>query len=109
MGHGSTRSIACRPTSVSYLAIYHPHNVSHSCRFLSSEDTKSLVHAFITSRLDYCNSRLYGLPASHLNTIQRMILNATDSQVSVQSATLFSRNAFDALTSLSSDKTTSTF
>ena len=65
--------------------------------------------AFITSRLDYCNSRLYGLPASHLNTVQRMILNATDSQVSVQSATLFSRNAFNALTLLASDKTTSTF
>ncbi|CAH3190361.1 unnamed protein product, partial [Porites evermanni] len=34
-----------------------------------------LVHAFVTSRVDYCNSLLYGLPASHLNKVQR-VLNA---------------------------------
>ena len=36
---------------------------------------KALVHAFVTSRVDYCNSLLYGLPASHLNKVQR-VLNA---------------------------------
>ena len=39
-------------------------------------DTKTLVHAFITSRLDYCNSFLYGLPAGHLRKIQR-VFNAS--------------------------------
>ncbi|CAH3156433.1 unnamed protein product, partial [Porites lobata] len=34
-----------------------------------------LVHAFVTSRVDYCNSLLYGLPASHLNKVQ-CVLNA---------------------------------
>ena len=37
--------------------------------------TKSLVHAFIISRIDYCNSLLYGLPACQLNKMQR-VLNA---------------------------------
>lgn len=59
-------------------AFYHMHNISPNCRFLSSEDAKSLVHAFITLHLYYCNSHdscLFGLPASHQNKIQR-ILNA---------------------------------
>ncbi|CAH3022012.1 unnamed protein product, partial [Porites evermanni] len=34
-----------------------------------------IVHAFVTSRVDYCNSLLYGLPASHLKKVQR-VLNA---------------------------------
>ena len=45
-------------------------------KFLSLEDIKTLVHIFITSRVHYCNSLLYGIPASHLNKVQR-ILNAT--------------------------------
>ena len=33
------------------------------------------MHAFATSRVDYCNSLLYGLQASYLNKVQR-VLNA---------------------------------
>ena len=56
-------------------AFYHLHNISRIRRFLSKDTTKALVHAFVTSRVDYCNSLLYGLPASHLNKVQR-VLNA---------------------------------
>ena len=58
-------------------AFYHLHNISWIRRFLSTctDTTKALVHAFVTSRVDYCNSLLYGLPASHLNKVHR-ILNA---------------------------------
>ena len=51
------------------------HNIGRIRKFLSPDDTKSLVHAFITSRIDYCNSLLYGLPACQLNKMQR-VLNA---------------------------------
>ena len=49
--------------------------IHESQRFLSTDTTKALVHAFVTSRVDYCNSLLYGLPSSHLNKVQR-VLNA---------------------------------
>ena len=34
------------------------------------------MHAFVTSRVDYCNSLLYGLPASQLNKVQRVLNTA---------------------------------
>ena len=34
--------------------------------------TKTLVHAFISSRIDYYNSLLYGLPEYQLNKLQRV-------------------------------------
>ena len=58
-------------------AFHHLHNISQIRRFLSTDTTKALVHAFVTSRVDYCNSLLYGLPASHLNKVQR-VLNAAE-------------------------------
>ena len=44
-------------------------------KFISIEATKILVHAFVTSHLDYCNSLLSGVPQYQLNRLQK-ILNA---------------------------------
>ena len=57
-------------------AFYHLHNISRIRRFLSTDTTKALVHAFVTSCVDYFNSLLYGLPASHLNKVQRVLNTA---------------------------------
>ena len=39
-------------------------------RMLTNEAAETLAHAFVSSRLDYCNSLLYGLPASTLYKLQ---------------------------------------
>jgi len=44
-------------------------------KYLSEDATKVLVHAFVTSDLDYCNSLLYGIPKCQHGLLQR-ILNA---------------------------------
>ena len=58
------------------VAFYHLHNIKRIRKYLSQESTEMLVHAFITSRVDYCNSLLYGLPNYQLNKLQR-VLNAS--------------------------------
>ena len=58
------------------VAFYHLCNIRRIRKYLSQETAGTLVHAFITSRIDYCNSLLYGLPSNQLAKIQR-VLNAS--------------------------------
>ena len=51
-------SIICRSGSLSL------HELSKIRKFLSQKDTERVVHAFISSKLDYCNGLFYGLPSS---------------------------------------------
>ena len=51
-------------------AFYHIHNIRRISKYLSQKSLKTLVHAFVTSRLDYCNSLLYGLPKYHISKLQ---------------------------------------
>ena len=41
-------------------------------KYLDQSTTEKLVHAFVTSKIDYCNSLLYGLPSTLLLKIQRL-------------------------------------
>ena len=66
------------------------HHISNVCRstflalrriaairpFLSAHSAATLVHANVTSRLDYCNSILFGLPSEQLSRLQRVQNNA---------------------------------
>lgn len=42
-------------------------------KFLSFDSSKTLVHTFITSKVDYCNSLLYGQPKCVLRDLQRVL------------------------------------
>ena len=53
-------------------AFYYLYNMRRIRKYLSRSVIESLVHAFITSRIDYCNSLLYGLPNSHIMKLQRI-------------------------------------
>jgi len=53
-------------------AYFHIFNIRKIRKFLNFDNTQTLVNAFITSRLDYCNSTLYGLPACELQKLQRV-------------------------------------
>ncbi|PFX16803.1 putative RNA-directed DNA polymerase from transposon X-element [Stylophora pistillata] len=57
-------------------AFYYLYNIRHSRKYLSRSSTETLAHAVITSRLDYCNSLLYGLPKYQLSKLQR-VMNAS--------------------------------
>ena len=49
---------------------FHLRNISKIRKFLSKESTEILIHAFVSSKLDHCNSLLYGLPAYQLAKLQ---------------------------------------
>ena len=46
------------------------HRIGKIRTLLDQAATEKLVHAFVTSRLDYCNSVLYGCPEFQLNKLQ---------------------------------------
>ena len=50
-------------------ALYHLCNIRKIRRCLSHEATETLVHALVTSRLDYCNSVLHNLPSCVIKKI----------------------------------------
>ena len=52
------------------VCFYHLRNIARIRDYLSLPDTETLVHAFITTKLDSCNSLLVGLPKSLLDRLQ---------------------------------------
>ena len=53
-------------------ASYALYKIGRIRNFLDQKSTETLIHAFITCRLDQCNSLLYGLPDSHIAKLQRI-------------------------------------
>ncbi len=55
---------------VTKTAFFHLRNIAKLRNMLGVSDAEKLVHAFMTSRLDYCNALLGGYPASSINKLQ---------------------------------------
>ncbi len=50
-------------------AFFHLRNIAKLQNMLTVSDVERLVHAFVISRLDYCNALLCGCPASSINKL----------------------------------------
>ncbi|XP_074521141.1 uncharacterized protein LOC141786455 [Halichoeres trimaculatus] len=60
---------------VSRTAFFHLRNIKRIRHILSRSNAEKLVHAFVSSRLDYCNSLLSGCPNKSIRTLQ-LVQNA---------------------------------
>ena len=50
----------------------HLRNISHIRKFLDQKTAEILIHAFVSSKLDFCNSLLFSLPKHQLQRIQKI-------------------------------------
>ncbi len=68
-------SFSSHVKAVTKSAYYHHKNIARIRCFVCSQDLDKLVHVFITSRVDYCNGLLTGLPKKSIRQLQ-LIQNA---------------------------------
>ena len=65
-------NMGCHINKMCKTLLFHLYNTRRIRKYLSKDSTQTLVHAFITARIDYCNGLLHGLPAAHPNKLQRI-------------------------------------
>ena len=77
-------SFHARVSSICRSSFYHFRNLSRIRKYFTKESAEVAVHAFVTSKLDYCNALLYGLPKYQLqklryvqNTAARVVLRVS--------------------------------
>ncbi len=56
--------------SISKLAFFHLRLIVQLRPFISTNDAETLIYAFVSSRLDYCNALFIGLPATSIARLQ---------------------------------------
>ena len=50
--------------------------IAYYRKFLTFESAKTLIHAYVTGIIDYCNSLLYGLPNTQIKRLQSVLNTA---------------------------------
>ena len=58
------------------LCFFHLRNIFKIRKFLSYDVCKTLIHAFVTARIDYCNSLLHSQPQCILKRLQSVLNSA---------------------------------
>ena len=53
-------------------AFYMLYNLRRIRKYLDQTNAETLIHAFISSKIDYCNCLLYGLPDTQIMKLQRI-------------------------------------
>ncbi len=71
----SNLSFESHVSSICKTAFFHLKNISKLSPMLSTSKAEMLIHAFMTSRLDYCNALLGGCSARLINKLQ-LVQNA---------------------------------
>ena len=51
---------------------YHLKNISKIRRYMTNNDAEKLIHAFVSSKIDYCNALLYGIRCADAAKLQRV-------------------------------------
>ena len=54
------------------MSFYFLYNIRRIRKYLTKDVTATLLHTLVISRLDYCNSLMYGLPAYQIVKLQRV-------------------------------------
>ena len=65
-------TMALHITKICSAAFYHLHNIRRIRKCLSMNAAATLIHSFVSSRIHYCNSLLYGVPKCHIDKLQRV-------------------------------------
>src|SRR6056300_91499 len=63
-------TMACHINNICKSSFYHLRNIAKIRKFISFQTTETLVHSFVSSKLDNCNSLLLGLPNKLLEKLQ---------------------------------------
>ncbi|XP_068717061.1 uncharacterized protein [Montipora capricornis] len=64
-------SMVPQVTAICKSAFYHLRKISLIGKYLTFDAAQLLFYALVTSKLDYCNSLLYGLPKRVIKQLQR--------------------------------------
>lgn len=66
----SAMTMEAQVNSMCKSAFFHLRNLAKIRKYLSKTSIEILIHAFITSRIDFCNAVLYGIPDYLLQKLQ---------------------------------------
>ena len=66
----TTMSMLAHVNNVCKSAFYHLCTTLHIRKYLSRQTTEILIHAFVTSKLDHCNSLLYNVLKNIIKMLQ---------------------------------------